>query len=281
MRRPLSSVSGNARGILLIAASAFGFSAMHAMIRLLSTELHPFEIAFFRNFFGFAVLTPILLRQGWKPLRTDCFRLHLTRAVLQLGAMLLFFSAIAISPLAKISAMSFTAPLFAALGAILFLGEVARLPRMMALGLGFIGALIVAQPGVEMETGMILALLSSTVWAVTILVIKVIARTDSSVTLALYMGLLMAPMSLLPALFVWTWPQPTDYLWLILMGTTGTISHLAMGNALKVGEANAWARELRSDARVVRRQHLRANLREIARDRLRESRRLLCVDVIA
>ncbi len=237
-RASRSPLTGNLRGLLLIAASALGFSAMHAMIRFLAGDIHPFEIAFFRNFFGIAVLVPLLLRTGAKHLKTDRFPMHLLRAVLQLASMLLFFSAIAISPLAKISAMSFSAPLFASIGAILFLGEAIRLPRVVALVLGFTGALIVAQPGTEMEPGMVLALLSSVVWAIAILVIKTIARTDSSVTLALYMGILMAPMSLIPAVFVWTWPSPVDYFWLFLMGTTGTVSHLAMAEALKIGDAS-------------------------------------------
>ena len=231
-------VSPPVRGTLLIAAAALGFSAMHAMIRFLSGDLHAFQIAFFRNFFGLLVLTPTLLGRGRRRLRTDKLFLHVGRSLLQLFSMLLFFSALGLSPLARVSALSFTAPLFATLGAILFLRERVHARRAIALGMGLSGAMIVVRPTGDIDTGTILVVLASAVWAVALLIIKVIARTDSSVTLALYMGLLMAPMSLVPALFVWRWPAPADYLWLFVMGLVGVLSHLAMGQAFKEADAS-------------------------------------------
>lgn len=230
-------VSPPVRGILLIAAAALGFSAMHTMIRFLSGDLHAFQIAFFRNFFGLVVLLPTLLGRGFRRLRTDRLALHVGRSLLQLCSMLLFFTALGLAPLARVSALSFTAPLFATLGAILFLGERVHARRTVALSVGLLGALVVLRPTGEIDTGTIMVVLASAVWAVALLMIKVISRTDSTITLALYMGLLMAPMSLLPALFVWRWPAPVDYLWLFVMGLIGVLSHLAMGQAFREADA--------------------------------------------
>lgn len=226
--------------MLLIVVSTLGFSGMHAIIKHTASDLHPFEIAFFRNFFGLVVLLPFLVRHGLVVFRTEKLPLHMLRSGIQVCAMLMFFTAVSISPLAKISAMSFTAPLFATIGAVIFLGERLRLRRVTALIVGFIGALIIIRPGlVTLDTGAILVLTSSAIWAGAMLVIKVLSRTDSSLTITAYMGLFMTPLSLIPAVFVWQWPTAEEYAWLLLMGAVGSIAHVAMAQAFKLADATA------------------------------------------
>jgi len=106
-RHHYDRASGPLRGMLLIGLSAFGFSLMHVMIRLLTARasLHPFEVAFFRNLFGVVALLPILLRRGPAVLRTGRLPLHALRSVLGLVAMLLFFSALQRTALPKVTAL--------------------------------------------------------------------------------------------------------------------------------------------------------------------------------
>ena len=227
------------RGVLLVAVASLGFSSMHAVIRFLAADLHPFEIAFFRNLFGLVVLLPVLIRRGGAPLRTNRLGLHLFRSCLQIVSMLLFFYALSRTPLARVSAMSFTAPLFATIGAVLVLGEKIHARRVVALIVGFSGAMIVMRPSLDMDPGMLMVLGSSFGWSIALLAIKVLSRDDSSMTLAMWMGIFMAPLSFIPALLVWQWPAPGDYLWLALMGTVGVTSHLAMAQAFKEADATA------------------------------------------
>ena len=235
-----SRIPPTLRAMLLIVVSTLGFSGMHAIIKHTASDLHPFEIAFFRNFFGLVVLVPFFVRHGLVVFRTDKLPLHMLRSGIQVFAMLMFFTAVSIAPLAKISAMSFTAPLFATIGAVIFLGERLRLRRITALVVGFIGALIIIRPGlVTLDTGAILVLTSSAIWACAMLVIKVLSRTDSSLTITAYMGLFMTPLSLIPALFVWQWPTAEEYAWLLLMGAVGSIAHVAMAQAFKLADATA------------------------------------------
>ena len=228
------------RGMLLITLSTLGFSGMHATIRHVSDELHPFEIAFFRNLFGFSALTPYFLRYGFGLLRTQRLGLHALRGSVQVFGMLMFFTAVSITPLAKVSALSFTAPLFATLGAVLVLGERIRARRMVALAIGFAGAVIIVRPGaVPLDLGAVLALTSSAIWASAMLMIKSLSRTESSITITAYMGVFLTPLSLLPALFVWRWPTADAYLWLLVLGTLGTMGHVAMAQAFKEADASA------------------------------------------
>jgi drug/metabolite transporter (DMT)-like permease len=230
------------RAIVLILGSTLCFTGMHTVIRYAATvdDMHPFEIAFFRNLFGLLVLAPFFWRHGFGVLRTGKIHLHAIRGIIQIFAMLSFFTALSISPIAKVSAMSFSAPLFATLGAVLFLGERIRGRRITALILGFIGAMIILRPGmVELDTGMLLVLGSSAIWACAMLIIKVLSRTDSSVTITAYQGLFLLPFSFCAAIFVWTWPTPTQLVMFAVMGLFGTLGHLAMAQAFKLADTSA------------------------------------------
>ena len=107
--------------------------------------------------------------------------------------------------------------------AIIILGEKVRLRRWTALIAGFIGALIIVRPGIQpLDAGSLLTLGSAAVWGLTLIMIKVLSRTDSAVTITAYMVLLMTPLSLVPALFYWTWPGLEAWFWLAFCGVTGT-----------------------------------------------------------
>ena len=105
LRHHYHRAPGTLRGMLLIGVSAFGFSIMHVMIRLLTGNLHPFEVAFFRNLFGVLALSPILARRGIAVLRTERLPLHAVRSILGLASMLFFFSALQRTGLPKVTAM--------------------------------------------------------------------------------------------------------------------------------------------------------------------------------
>ena len=93
--------------------STIFFATMHACVRVLSDDgLHAYEIAFFRCFFGLLMLAPWIATRAGKALRTRHFGMHLTRAALNVVAMFMFFTALAITPIAQVQALSFTAPLF-------------------------------------------------------------------------------------------------------------------------------------------------------------------------
>jgi drug/metabolite transporter (DMT)-like permease len=231
---PSAFASPALRGIGLMFVSTFFFAAMHGSIRYLSATIHPFEIALFRNVFGLMVVLPWFYRYGIAPLRTQRFGLHALRAVFNIMAMLSFFYALSITPLSEVTALGFTAPIFATVLAALILGEVVRARRWSAIAIGFLGTLIILRPGFEaIGLGQMLVLFSSMIWACALLVIKTLGRTDSSATIIAYMALLMIPLSLVPALLVWRWPDPLEWAWLIAIGVLGGIAQFCMTEALR------------------------------------------------
>lgn len=104
--------------------------------------------------------------------------------------------------------------------------------------LGFLGALVIIRPGFEaLSLGTLLVIFSSVVWSSAMLVIKVLSRTDSSITITLYMALFLTPLSLLPALFVWRAPSLAELLLLAAIGALANLGHLAMAQAFHEAEA--------------------------------------------
>jgi drug/metabolite transporter (DMT)-like permease len=231
------ATGGVLTAVLLMLAATLLFSLMHASIRHVTAEVHPLEAAFFRNLFGLLVLLPWIARFGLAPLRTGRVSMHVLRTAFNLVAMLAFFQALTLAPLAQVTALGFTAPVFAALLAIPVLGEKVGPRRWSAIAIGFLGTLVILRPGFgEIGLGPLLTLLSSLAWACALMVIKLLGRTESSITIIGYMNLLLTPASLVPALFVWTWPGPEALLWLIWIGVIGTIGQYLMTESLRMGE---------------------------------------------
>jgi len=153
--------------------------------------------------------------------------------------MLAFFYSLSITPLAEVTALVFTAPIFATILAMLVFGERAGVLRWGAIVVGFLGAMVVVRPGFqEIGQGQILALFAAVVWGVCMVLIKSLGRTETSLTITVYMSLVMAPLSLIPALWVWQWPTVEQFAWLAMIGILGGIGQMAMAEALKVGETH-------------------------------------------
>ncbi len=225
------------RGIGWMLVCTVLFVVMHTWIRQRSHEIHPFEIAFFRNFLGLFLLAGWFSRIGWSALKTGNFKLHVARGAVNVAAMLCYFMSLTIAPFASVAALGFTAPLFAAVGAALFLGERMRIRRWAATICGFAGVLVIVRPGfTQIGLGEILVIVSAMSWSVALLLIKTMSRTDSSWTITAYMNILLTPLTLPFALVVWTWPTLTQFLWLCAIATVGMLAQTALNQSLRHGE---------------------------------------------
>ncbi len=219
--------------------SAAMFACMAVMIRLASSQLHAFEIAFFRNFFGFVFALPLLLHHGMGILKTDKLHLYIGRCLIGIVSMLCGFYAIVHLPLAKAVTISYSTPLFVTILAVLFLGEMVRLRRWTAVGLGFIGVLVIMRPGADtFDANTLVALTAAVLSAIVAISIKVLSRTEKPDAIVLWTTMLWVPLSLVPALFVWTWPTGWTWAWIIAAGFFGTAGHMAWTRALKRGDAS-------------------------------------------
>ncbi|MBO6948827.1 MAG: DMT family transporter [Rhodospirillales bacterium] len=205
---------------------------MNSAARHVSQTVHPFELVFFRNLFAFAFVIPMLWRVGFFALRTQRPWMHVGRASLNVVNMMVWFTAVSLAPLAEVVALGFTAPIFATILGVLILKEMVGMRRWSAIIAGFAGALIILQPGFDtVQLGHGLVLVASVMWAGVLLMIKSLSRTESSIAIVAYMSILMTPMSLIPALFVWEWPTWTELAWLVLIGFCGGAGQYLLSQA--------------------------------------------------
>lgn len=225
-------------GLMVVSTLMFGFMAV--VIRLASRQLHPFEIAFFRNFFGLMFALPLLARHGLGIFRTTKLSLYFMRCVLGIVAMLAGFWAIVNLPLAQAISLSYSTPLFVTIGAVLVLGEIVRARRWTAVAIGFAGVMLIVKPGAATFTpGTLIALLAAAMSGIVAISIKFLTRTEKPDTIVLYTTLLWVPMSLAPALLFWQMPHGIIWLWIVLAGLFGTAGHMFWTRALRLGDASA------------------------------------------
>ena len=235
-RGPGDAVTG---ALLMVFASAC-WAGMAGLIRYISLELHPFEVAFFRTFFAVLLMLPWLIRAGRAaiPARQD-WPVFGLRAAIHLVAMLSWFMALTMMPLAEAIALFFTAPFFATILAVVFLGETVRLRRWVAVAIGFVGAMIVLRPGFQEITLAALLVLTCAVFSAgsRISVRFLTARTDANAIVTVHF-MLLTPLVLIPALFVWQWPSWDALFWLAALAGLGTLGHIALTRAYTIAEAS-------------------------------------------
>ncbi len=222
------------RSILLMVISTVEFSIMQSMIRYVSGSIHPFELAFFRILFGVVALIPIGMKMKLPMLNRSKLGLYASRAALSSVAMSLTFLGLSMLPLAEATALSFSSPLFSSVIAVFILKETAHFQQWMALAFGFMGTLVIIRPGLEIiDPGAVVILISSMVVAWVVIFIKVLSRTESSLSITFYTGIMQIPIVFLFAIPFWTWPRPDQWIWLLAIGGLGSLGQICMTQAYK------------------------------------------------
>jgi drug/metabolite transporter (DMT)-like permease len=215
---------------------------MNVLIRVAAQSMHPFEVAFFRCLFGLVLVIPWIVRSGPALSRRRNSGFYLLRAGVGIVSMVTWFYGITVVPLATATAVNFTAPLFATLAAALILREDVRLRRWSAVVLGFVGVLVIMRPGSErLDANLLILLVSSATAAMNNITVKYLARTEPPGRIVALFMLYLTPLSLIPALFVWQWPDPRTFGALVGLGCLGTIAHLSVARALAAADASACA----------------------------------------
>ena len=229
MSAPLIAIS------LMIISGLF-FVLMHSAVKYLSKEVHIFEIAFFRCALVIFVLAPVIIQQGKTIFKTKQPKMQFLRIITNSVAMLCFFYGISTTPLAQLTTLGFTVPIFATILAVIFMKEKIRLRRTTALIIGFIGTIVVMRPDISIELGALLIIFSSFLWSICLIFIKKLTQTDSAVTISLYFGIGMIPATFILAFPVMEAIDMRQFIILVFIAITGTLAQTIMNTALKKGE---------------------------------------------
>ncbi|MEZ5594331.1 MAG: DMT family transporter [Gammaproteobacteria bacterium] len=225
------------RAAFWMVGSLASFIALAIAVRELARDMGIFEILFFRSLIGVALMTPLVIR--YRSLRSQRLGLQLTRNSVHFIGQYLWAFAVTLLPLADVFALEFTTPVWVTLLAMLVLREHLTPPRMIAIAGGFLGVLIILRPGLTVfDPRSLLVLAAAVSFACSVVMVKILTRHDSPLTIIFYMALIQMPMALIPALFNWVTPEWAHLPWLIVAGITGFSAHFTMAQALKIADAS-------------------------------------------
>lgn len=232
----------NSQGALFMLASALTSVAIVILVRLVGREIPVFEIVFFRNVFVLGLALPLAFRNGRDALRTRQPKLHLIRGGISFVAMSCFYWAFSHLPLAESTALMFTMPLFLIALATLFLGEKIGWRRTAATVVGFSGVVIMLRPGyAAFDPAYLVPLSVGLADAVAAVVIKKLTRTDSLLTIMLYMGMVTMVLTLVPTYFVWITPSMEFLAILFVLSILTILGQLSYVAAWRAGDTTAVA----------------------------------------
>lgn len=208
--------------------------------RQATRELDVFQIMELRSVLGLVLLYPLVRAAGgWSVLRTQRLPRHVARNIVHYGAQYSWFVALTMIPLSQVVAIEFTMPIWTVLLAALFLGERLHRWKVAAVVLGAIGVAMIARPaeGAGLGAGQAIALAAALGFAVSVILVKSLARTEQAVTIMFWMLLVQSVLGLWPALAVWRWPSAAGWGWVVLIAIGGTYAHYCMASAMRHADA--------------------------------------------
>ena len=228
-------MSNNKLAIFLIITSVFFGTVMLSFLKIAQEDVNVYVAGFFRFFLGLVIILPYIVKNKDAVLKTTHLKQHFLRAILGLPAMLIYFSALVLLPIEKLTAISFVVPLIVTILAVFFLGEKIYIYRTLALILGFSGMLVIIRPGfVDISIGVYMVLFSALLWSINIIITKKISKDDSAITILAYQSIFMSLLSFFIVLFFWEMPSLKTFIYLILAAMCGTVLHLTLNHAFKL-----------------------------------------------
>lgn len=228
------------QGALYMTLASLFFALMNTCVRYAANGgLDATQIAFFRNLFALIFMLPWVIRTRFAAVRTRRLKAHFWRGITGLGAMNLWFLAIAALPMAQAVALNFTFPLFGTILAALILKEKVRARRWSATLVGFLGVLVVLRPWEgAMPLAALIPVAAAAFMALSSILVKSLSNTEAPGTMVFYMNLIMTPLSLIPAAFYWHWPDLETWGYVAVLGFFAAISHVMLTRAYVRADAS-------------------------------------------
>ncbi len=222
-------------GALWMMLSGLIFVLVAILVRWLDDDLPSEQAVFIRYLFALIFLMPTLMKFDWQRLSFSTGRIYLLRGVFHSTAVILWFYAMANIPMSEVTAISYTTPIYTAIGAVLIFGETFRLRRLLAIVVGFIGVLIILRPGFqEIALGSIAQAIAAPCFAISFLFTKHLTRTESIADITVMLTL-ACTIALAPLAFInWHPPGLADLALLAGIALLATGGHYSVTRAIQL-----------------------------------------------
>jgi drug/metabolite transporter (DMT)-like permease len=229
------------RAMLWAASAGLLFSVLNALMRALALGIDPFQAQFLRYFCGLLVLLPIVLHRGFAAYRPHNIGGQFLRGGAHTLGLALWFAALPKIPLADMTAIGFTTPIFIMIGAWLAFKEPMRWERWLATLAGLAGVLIVVGPALSGSGGVyhVVMLASAPVFAASFLITKALTRYETTGTILVWQSITVACLSLPLALLNWQSIGAWQWAAFMLTGVLGSAGHYCLTRSFTHADISA------------------------------------------
>lgn len=221
-----------AAGVAWMLLTGLLFVGVTGIVRHLGSDLPASEGAFIRYAVGLAIISPALIGAFKRKIPAKVWKLYTMRGLAHGIAVMLWFYAMARIPVAEVTALGYTSPIFVTIGAALFLGEKLRARRIIAVLIGLVGVLIILRPGFqEIGPGQLAQLAAAPLFAASFIFAKLLTNDapPGEIVAMLSVGCTVV---LLPfAIAEWRNPTLEEFLWLTATAICATMGHYTLTKA--------------------------------------------------
>lgn len=233
-------------GIALKLASVVLFAGMTLCVKFLGQDIPSGQTIFVRGLISIVVLALIAWGSGeLHLLKTRAWRSHALRSLSGTVSMFCLFAAVTMIPLAEVTAINFTSPMFLTVLAMVFLGERIHRFRWTALGIGFLGVLIMLGPHLSFahgnSVGALAALGAALFSAIAMTFLRSMSSGEHAITITFYFSLTFMACAALTALSGWPAPTLSQWVLIVLAGLFGVFGQLLMTYSYRYAEASTVA----------------------------------------
>ncbi|MEY3514161.1 MAG: Riboflavin transporter [Pseudomonadota bacterium] len=229
------------KGMLWMAAGGFLFSILNTIVRSIAMQMDPFEVQFLRYLFGLIVMLPWVFKAGPRNYWPTDVKGQFWRGGVHTVGMVLWFIALPKIPLADMTAISFTGPIFIMIGASWFLGEPMRRDRWIAALIGFTGVVVVVAPKMSGAGGgyHLVMLASAPLFAASFLITKALTRYEKATVIVFWQALTVSLFSLPLALLHWQNPSLWQWVGFFIAGILGSVGHYCWTRAFHAADISS------------------------------------------
>ncbi len=229
------------KGMLWTSAAGLVFCLLNAMMRLMAIQLDAFQTQFLRYLFGVLVMWPLVMRSGMAAYRPKRIGGQFARGAVHTIGLMLWFTALPKTPLADMTALGFTTPIFIMIGAYLFFHEAMRWDRWVSVLIGFAGVLVVVAPKFSGSGGVyhLIMLASAPMFAASFLLTKALTRYERTEVIVVWQAITVTIFSFPLALLHWHWPTPLQWFVFFICGILGSAGHYCLTRSFSAADISS------------------------------------------
>ena len=234
------------QGMLWSAAAGLAFTVLNSVMRALAIQLDPFQAQFLRYLFGLLVMLPWVYRAGLAAFKPKQMGGQFLRGAVHTVGLFLWFAALPKIPLADMTAIGFTGPIFIMIGAYLVFKEPMRWERWLAALIGFGGVVIVVWPKLSVTTGgsdaglyNLLMLASAPMFAASFLLTKALTKYERTEVIVVWQAITVTLFSLPMAALHWQTPTLAQWLGFAVCGVLGSAAHYCLTRSFGVADISS------------------------------------------